>query len=308
MSSRVDAKAAGRERVAAMRAAEARTARRRRVLLAGGALGLVLVVVLGLVVAKAAGLGSGSGSSSTGATSGGLVAAGVVRDVTNVPAAVLDTIGVGAAQTAPAKIDAPPLEQGGKPKVLYVGAEYCPYCAAERWPVVVALSRFGTWSRLGASQSATEDVYPDTQTLSFHGATYTSDYLSFTGVETAGNTRRGGVYEPLDELAPADAKIVQTYNKPPYTSSEGSIPFLDVAGKYVTSGATYSPELLKGMSRAEIAASLSDPTSPVAKAVNGSANVLTAALCEATSGQPADVCTSPGVTAAAKAVAGAQAR
>jgi hypothetical protein len=32
--------------------------------------------------------------------------------------------------------------------MLYIGAEYCPYCAAERWPLVMALSKFGTFSNL----------------------------------------------------------------------------------------------------------------------------------------------------------------
>jgi hypothetical protein len=292
-----------RPRAAASRAAD----RRRRVLLAGGAVALVVVALLGLVVAKAAGLGSGDDEATTGGgTSAAVASPAVVKAVTSVPASVLDEIGVGDAQTAPSKIDAPRLVADGKPKVLYVGAEFCPYCAAERWPVVVALSRFGTWSGLGATHSASKDVYPDTQTLSFHGATYTSDYLSFTGVETTGNTPVNGQYPPLDSLAPADEKVVQDYNKPPYTATAGSIPFVDVAGLYVTSGATYSPKVLEGMSRAEIAAALDDPKDPVAKAVGGTANVLTAVLCEATGGQPSKVCTSPGVTAAAAAVAGAQ--
>src|SRR5215471_17073708 len=37
-----------------------------------------------------------------------------------------------------------PLTSGGKPEMLYIGAEYCPYCAAMRWSMAVALSRFGT--------------------------------------------------------------------------------------------------------------------------------------------------------------------
>ncbi len=60
--------------------------------------------------------------------------------------------------------------------------------------------------------------------------------------------------------------------------------------------------MLKGKSREEIAAALADPDDPIAKAVNGSANILTAAICEATDGQPAEVCTAPGVTAAAVAL------
>ena len=183
MSNRTKDKSAARERVAAMRAAQARAARRRRVLLAGGSIGLVVALVAALVVAKAAGLGSGgsSGSGSTTPTASGAASPAVVRAVTGVPAKVLDEVGAGDVQAVPRKVDAPALTAGGKPKVLYVGAEFCPFCAAQRWPVVVALARFGTWSGLGQTTSASDDVFPDTATLSFHGATYSSDYLSFTG-------------------------------------------------------------------------------------------------------------------------------
>ena len=59
-----------------------------------------------------------------------------------------------------------------------------PYCATERWPLVVALSRFGTWNNLSASFSApAPEVNPNTATVSFHGATYSSQYVSFTGYE-----------------------------------------------------------------------------------------------------------------------------
>ena len=61
----------------------------------------------------------------------------------------------------PASIDAPALTADGKPEVLYVGAEYCPFCAAERWPVVVALSRFGTWSGLSATDVGREGCVPE---------------------------------------------------------------------------------------------------------------------------------------------------
>ena len=64
--------------------------------------------------------------------------------------------------------------------------------------------------------------------------------------------------------------------------------------------------MLEGKSRAEIAAALSDPTSDIAKAVVGNANVLTAAICEATGNKPSDVCTSAGVKAGAVALAKGQ--
>ncbi|MGH3290263.1 MAG: DUF929 family protein, partial [Trebonia sp.] len=50
-------------------------------------------------------------------------------------------------------VSGPPLTRGGKPEVLYVGAEYCPYCAMENWPLIVALSRFGQFTGLTTSRS-----------------------------------------------------------------------------------------------------------------------------------------------------------
>src|SRR3954451_4156292 len=161
MSSRSDQKATAREHAAQLRAAQLRAERRRRLLFAGGAVALVVAVVAGLIIAKLAGAGA-----STPSAAAGLASSQVVTDVTSVPAATLNKVGVGSAQGGPQHITAPALTQAGKPKVLYVGAEYCPFCAAERWPVVVALSRFGTFTNPGPPTSAGNDVYPNTPTLS----------------------------------------------------------------------------------------------------------------------------------------------
>jgi len=175
-----------------------------------------------------------------------------------------------------------------------------PPCAAQRWPLVVALSRFGTFSDVGSTHSAADDVYPNTASLSFHGSTYTSKYLSFTGVEMTTNKAVSGQYEPLDALSAADQMTFDTYNRPPYVPGQaGAIPFIDIAGRYVSVGASYSPELLDGLTHAEIAAALEDADSDLAQAIDGAANLYTAAICQATGQQPRAVCTSPGVTAAA---------
>jgi Domain of unknown function (DUF929) len=304
MSSRVRGKENARALAAEMRAKQAREARRRRVLLATGAIGVVIVIVVGLVLVKLTGKGDDTTTAATPAAS--TLSASVLKKVTTVPTAVSDTIGAADATTVPKAINAPALTSGGKPQVLYVGAEYCPYCAAERWPMVVALSRFGTWTGLGGTESSAKDVFPSTQTLSFHGAKFASDYLTFNGYETQGNKQVGGQYAPLDTLPAADQKIFDTYNKPPYIESSGGIPFVDIGGKYVTSGASFSPQLLEGKTRAQIAAALADPTSDIAKAVVSNANVITAAICNATANKPSDVCTSAGVKAGATVLAKGQ--
>jgi hypothetical protein len=295
MSSRVRGKEAARVRAAEMRAAQARAERRRNILLATGAIGVVIVIVGGLVLAKLTGGGGGTTTATPGSSS---LAPSVLHDVTSVSAATSDAIGAASVTSVPAAIKAPALTAAGKPKVLYVGAEYCPYCAAERWSMVVALSRFGTWSGLGATSSSAKDVFPSTPTLSFHGAKFTSDVLNFTAYETQGNTQVGGQYAPLDQPSAADQKAFDTYNKPPFVAgSSGGIPFIDFGGKYVSSGASFSPQLLAGKTRAQIAAAIGDPSSDIGKAVVGNANVLTAAICKVTGEQPSNVCTSAGVKA-----------
>ncbi len=304
MSNRMAGKESARARVAEARAAQARAARRRRTQLAVGAITVVVLVVAGLVAAKVAGVGGAAGTDSTGGADASQASAAVVTDVTTVPAATLDAVGAGDVASVPKKIDAPDLTVDGLPQLLYVGADYCPFCAAERWPVVVALSRFGTWSTLGATSSGSTDAFPDTQTLSFHGAGFTGKYVSFTGVETRTNTIKNGAYAPLDSLNPADQKVFDTYNRAPYVEgSPGSVPFIDIAGRYVNVGSTFSPGLFKGKTREQIAAALADPKSVIGRAVNGSANVITAALCEATNQKPAAVCTSAGVKAGAARLA-----
>jgi hypothetical protein len=89
--------------------------------------------------------------------------------------------------------------------------------------------------------------------------------------------------------------VLQKYDAPPYVPAQGagSIPFIDVAGQYGVSGASYDISALRGMSPEQIAAALSDPSSAVAKGILGSANVLTAAICSATDNQPPEVCGTP---------------
>ncbi len=239
----------------------------------------------------------------TPATPGNSASANVIDAVTGVPVAALDAVGAGQGINPPAAIPAgvPPLTTGGKPEVLYIGAEYCPYCAAERWPMVIALSRFGTFSGLGLTTSSATDVFPSTPTLTFHGSTYTSDVISFSGVETNTNqlSATGTSYETLDSLTPEQQHLLQTFDAAPYTPQSGSIPFVLIGDRFVISGSSYHPDVLQGKTWQQIASALSDPSSPVAKQVLASANMLTAAICQLTGGQPANVCTAPGVTAAA---------
>ena len=303
-SERSSDRSTAQQRLAAKRAAaeQARldaAGRHRRLLLVGVPLAVVVVAVAVLVIVKVA---TGSASPKSGQQAS-VAPTGVVAEVTSVPASVLDAVGVGTASVLPKPISAPALTSDGKPRVVYIGADYCPFCAAERWPVVVALSRFGTFSNLGLTASTPSDVFPNTASLSFHGASYPSDYVSFTGKETQSNQVVNGHFAQLDTLSPDDQALFAKYDAPPYAQSSGGIPFTDIGGRYLISGASYDPQVLQGKTHAQIAAALSDPNSAIAKAVAGSANLITAAICQTTANKPATVCQSRGVTTAAAALA-----
>ncbi len=283
--------AQAREHARELREAQKKRDRRRRMLLMVGAPVLVVVlIVVGFVIVKA----NQSPSTATGAAA---TPAGtsLEQSLSTIPAATFDAVGTGTGVTAPTPVTGPALTADGKPRVLYVGAEFCPYCAAQRWAVVTAMSRFGTFAKLGVTTSSALDIYPSTATLSFHGATYTSSLLAFTGVEqttnipkVAGDASSG--YTALDTITTADQSLVTQYNP------QGSIPFVDFGNKFVTVGASYQPDVLKGLTQTQIAADLHDPNSAVAQQVLGAANMMTAIMCQMTKNQPAAVCTSTAVT------------
>jgi len=286
------------QKIAAQRAAARRAEIRNRVLMVSGVTVVIIAVVLAFVVVK---LNSKSCTTASGVSNGptGAALSSVVTDTTSVPASTLDQVGAGSGVSAlPVAIKGgSPLTSGGKPEVLYMGAEYCPYCAAERWAMVVALSRFGTFSGLSTVHSGNNsgEPYPNTPTWTFLHATYTSKYLTFSPVEMETNipTSGGQGYTTLQTPTSAQQALLTKYDAPPYVPSadNGAIPFIDFGNKYMISGASYSPQVLQGKSWSEIATALKDPTSPIAKAVDGAANYLTATICKLTGNQPATACT-----------------
>jgi hypothetical protein len=261
-----------RERIAAERAARKRAETRRRLLLAGAAVIAVVGVVVALVAVKFTATPAPPVASESQASSV------VVRQVTSVPSAVLAEVSPGQAVTPlqTVRTSGPPLTIGGKPAIVFVSEESCPFCAAERWSVAVALSHFGTWSHLGSTTSSATDVYPDTATLSFRTALYQSTELTLRTTELADNVGR-----PLQAQTPLDTRLIGAFDVPPYVNNadqSGAVPFLDIANRYILAGAQYNPQVLAGLSAAQIASQLSNPSSPVAQAIDGSAQVIIAAI------------------------------
>ena len=229
----------------------------------------------------------------------------VVAQLARVPARVFATVGVTAPDTtltAPVVVAGqPPLREAGKPEVLYVGAEYCPFCAAERWPLIVALSRFGHFVGLKNMQSAPLSVFPGIQTFSFVGSTYSSRYLSFSGVELySDDVDADGAFTRIATLTPAQAlTVAHDGQQPGASTSPGTFPFVDIGNRMVTFTSGFSPEVLLKQSQEAIAGGLTQAANPVTQAVVAAANQLTAGMCTATGQQPAPVCSNKGVRDAA---------
>ncbi len=298
---------AARERIAAQQAAAKRAEARRRALIAGGSIVVVIAVVIALIVAKA--LSKPTATAGKAAVATASMQTAVFSDIANVPASALNQAGAGPSGSnaidplqLPRK-KAAPLTLDGKPEMLYVGAEYCPFCAAERWAMAVALSRFGTFTGLHLIHSDSDDIYSNTMTLSFYKSTYTSKYLTFVPVETTTETKA-----TLQTPTSAQDKLMNTYDVPPYVPSteyNDSFPFIDIGNEYIDDGAQYVPSVLGsvenedpshyGLTWLQIAQDLRNPSSLVGQSILGTANDLTAAICKVTHGQPGSVCNSAAV-------------
>ena len=280
--------AVARRRVAQQQATA--TKRRRQRNIAFTCIALVIALFAALVIAKAATshtTTASSASSASSSTQSAAVTASVVRQATTIPASVYAAVGAGGttAQAQPVPSGSQALTENGKPEVLYLGAAFCPYCAAQRWSLVIALSRFGTFTGLGLTESSSSDVYPDTNTFTFLDAKYTSSHLAFTSVELEDRDDN-----TLQTPTAAEEQLLQT-------DGQGGIPFIDLGGVSMLRSSGYSPQLLSGMSWTQIAGSLTDTTSPATRAIVGTANRITGQLCDLTHDQPAAVCQAPEIRA-----------
>ncbi|MBO1756070.1 DUF929 family protein [Allobranchiibius sp. CTAmp26] len=216
-----------------------------------------------------------------------------VGQVENVPAAAFNTVGAGSAAQAPKATNGSPDTVDGKPRLLYIGAEYCPYCGMERWALTSALSRFGTFKGVASAVSTANDNPANIPTMTYLNASYTSKYVAFKSYETADRTGQ----KQLQKVSAADSALQSKYD------SQGSIPFLLYGGLYTSSGATYDGTALQNMSGAAVAQQMLSPTTAISKGILGASNVISAQICVLTKGAPADVCSSPGVKAASAKLA-----
>lgn len=256
------------------------------------ALGVVVALLGTLLLVKVV------GGTDAPHTALALTSSQVFGEVTGVRTSVADDVGV-ASPTVPV---VPPTVVTGTllqtvvgakglalPEVLYLGTEFCSFCAAERWPLIVALSRFGSFNQLFDMQSSPVDYAPGTPTFSFDDTTYASRYLVFQPFEVQSDVLGAHGYTPLMAV-PTDVRRVLDRFDPTST-----YPFVDIANHVVVLQANLSPETFAGLTRDQIAAGLGDPTNAVTRAILTAANELTASICHVDNEQPGHVCRSIGV-------------
>ena len=239
---------------------------------------IVVLVLIGIFIAVA-----NQGSSRASAHIGQPAAATIVRAVTTVSPSVIATVGTGNLPDPYRAISGPAPTTPGRTQVLYIGAEFCPYCAADRWSLVNALSRFGTFSNLHYMRSAVDDG--NIATFTFYGSRYSSPYLSFVPIE---NEDRNA--NQLQSLTREQQQILSTLGHNGY-------PFVDIAGQYASANdgpnarpGGYDPSVLSRKDWSQIAGALSNAHDPITQGIIGNANYLTAAICTATHQQPARTC------------------
>ncbi len=260
----------------------------------------IALVVLPVGMAEAAVRGDGSTPAP----------AQIVQSVTRVPVSTLNQVGAGELSGPGAfsifRLHAGHLTRRGRPELLTMNLAWCPHCAADSWSLAMALSRFGVLTGLRVIDSGTHycvlvsdpcaltgrpaPCFPHTHGLSFLRARYRSAYLSFAPIvlqDVAGHN--------IEEPTRKEGSALNSFDR------HGQTPAVDIGGDFGFVNSGFSPGILAHRSWSQIAGSLADAHNPIARRIDGLANLFTAAICKVTRGRPAGVCRSRGVVAAGAA-------
>ena len=115
---------------------------------------IFVIIIVGVFLMVFFALRGNSPSSSVNSNEGKVVPSSTIQQLSDIPMSNIKNSLSTKASTALQSVSYPsPLTKNGLPEVLYVGAEYCPFCAAERWALIVALSKFGSFSKLHYTKS-----------------------------------------------------------------------------------------------------------------------------------------------------------
>jgi thiol-disulfide isomerase/thioredoxin len=176
-----------------------------------------------------------------------------------------------------------PMMREGKLFVFFMGAEYCPFCAAERWSIVRALQKFGQWNGLKQTMSAARDEpFLNLPTYDFTKATYTSPHIEFVAREI-----KDREFKPLQKLLKTEEKLVRKFNP------KKEIPFLLVGGRFMQIGPGFTPKIFIGHTFRQTETELKKVESEIRKTIDDEANIIAALLC--VSGLPPELCKETGL-------------
>ena len=174
------------------------------------------------------------------------------------------------------------MRRGGKLFVFFLGAEYCPYCAAERWAIVRSLQKFGQWEGLKQTISAARDEqYLNLPTYDFTKATYTSSHIEFVPREI-----KDREFKPLQKPLKTEEKLLRKFNP------KKEIPFLLIGGRFMQIGSGFPPKIFIGHTFRQTETELKKTESEIRKTIDEEANIISALLC--LSGLPPELCKETG--------------
>jgi hypothetical protein len=173
-----------------------------------------------------------------------------------------------------------PWMSGGKPIIVFIGGEYCPHCALTRWPLTLALLRFGNFTGLKYMLSTNNDIDPNTPTFTYLNSTYSSPYIVFQPFEAF--DRSGN---PLQTVPSNYSTVWSTL-----TGGADSVPFVDFANVYVASGLPIDPTGWNSYNWTQILTQIQQNETFISSQAEAYANVFTAVICKLDGNKPANVC------------------
>jgi hypothetical protein len=258
-------------------AQEAHRRRQRNLIIAGAVVAAVAILAAVLVI-------TGLSSSKPKATPRTPLTPAEMQHLSSVPMSTL----VAATKkltslSPPSNGNPPPLTSNGKPEMLYIGAEFCPICATERWPMMVALSHFGTFSNVSQTSSAALDG--NIPTLSYYGSSFDSPDMVFTPVETTTNQPKGNYYEPLQ--APTAAQQAR-WSKDLHGNL--SFPYINMGAKYLLTTSQFPDTVLQGSTFSTIMGDVGNNSTTIGLNIDAAAGFLVRYLCNMTGDKPAATC------------------
>jgi Domain of unknown function (DUF929) len=123
----------------------------------------------------------------------------------------------------------------GKPVFFFYSSLACPYCASSSWVLWFALAQFGNWTGLAYAQSMpSPQVYPNTSSLDFSNATYSSNWVVtdfWVGTSTTSIQ--------LPNLTCPESAYYTSYD------AGGSVPFFVINGQFFEIGTLSQPQAFR---------------------------------------------------------------